>query len=276
MPFLFRLLSALPLIVLHAVGWLVGWLAYALSPGYRREFQKNARLAGVSARARRRAVAESGKLVAELPRLWMGRLPRIHWHGAEVIEAAVAAHRGVLFLTPHMGSFEATALAYAQRFGVPSQPLTVLFRVPRKAWLRDLVAQARRRPGLDTAPANLAGVRQLLRTLRAGGSVGLLPDQVPPQQLGVWAPFFGQQAYTMTLSVRLAQQTGAEVVLAWGERLSWGRGFVVHVAPLNLALDANMDKAAAQINQAMERLILCKPEQYLWGYSRYKAPRDSL
>jgi KDO2-lipid IV(A) lauroyltransferase len=151
--------------------------------------------------------------------------------------------------------------------------MTVLFRPARKAWLRALVASARERPGLATATTTLAGVKQLIKALKAGQCVGLLPDQVPPDGLGVWAPFFGKPAYTMTLSARLALQTGATVLLAWGERLPWGRGFVIHVQALPDFLSTDMEQAAAQINRAMEALILQKPQQYLWGYARYKAPK---
>ena len=273
---LFRLSSLLPLLVLHAIGWIMGWLAYCGSPGYRREFRKNAALGGISRLAYWGAIGQAGKLVAELPRLWMGRLPRLSWQGDTFITAALEAQQGVIFLTPHLGSFEVTALAYAQRFGQHARPMTVLFRMPRKRWLQQLVAIARQRPGLETATTTLTGVRQLLRALRHGDCVGLLPDQVPPLQLGVWAPFFGQPAYTMTLSARLAQQTGAKVVLAWGERLSWGRGYVIHVEPLRTALDPDLTVATGQINAAMETLILRQPDQYLWGYARYKSPRESL
>ncbi len=113
----------------------------------------------------------------------------------------------------------------------------------------------------------------MIRALRAGGTVGLLPDQVPPEGLGVWAPFFGRPAYTMTLAARLALQTGAQVCLAWGERLPRGAGYRVRVSGLGEPLPEDAAEAAAAINRAMERLILQCPEQYLWGYARYKAPR---
>jgi KDO2-lipid IV(A) lauroyltransferase len=77
----------------------------------------------------------------------------------------------------------------------------------------------------------------------------------------------------MTLSARLALQTGATVLVAWGERRSWGRGYVIHVAPLAQVLSRDMTEAATQINHAMEALILQKPQQYLWGYARYKTPK---
>ena len=144
------------------------------------------------------------------------------------------------FLTPHLGCFEITARAYAEQFGTqPGRAMTVLFRPPRQAWLREVVQTARQRPGLDTAPTTLAGVKQLVKALRSGAAVGLLPDQVPPMGQGVWAPFFGRVAYTMTLSGRLAQTQRTTVLLAWGERLPWGRGFVVHVLPLPQALLAD-------------------------------------
>jgi len=180
----------------------------------------------------------------------------------------------VVFLTPHLGCFEVTAQAYAQRFGQQGRPITVLYRPPRKQWLRNLVVSTRERPGMATAPTTMAGVKQMLKALKAGQCVGLLPDQVPPESQGVWAPFFGKDAYTMTLSARLALQTGAVVVLAWGERLAWGRGYVVHVRPMAESLATDLVEAAAQINRAMESLILQCPAQYLWGYARYKQPRS--
>jgi KDO2-lipid IV(A) lauroyltransferase len=212
-------------------------------------------------------------LIAELPRLWLGRPVSVRWMGAQHVEAALDQKKGIVFLTPHLGCFEVAAQAYAARYGVEGQSMTVLFRPPRKAWLQEVVLQSRQRPGLATASTTLAGVKQLIKALKNGQCVGLLPDQVPPEGLGVWAPFFGKPAYTMTLSARLALQTGATVLVAWGERLSWGRGYVVHVFPLEETLSADMTEAAVQINRAMEGLILKKPQQYLWGYARYKTPK---
>jgi Kdo2-lipid IVA lauroyltransferase/acyltransferase len=266
---LFRLLALLPLPILHAVGAALGWVTFLASGTYRRRFLANARQAGYELAQVRSAVAETGKLLAELPRLWFGRPPAIEWEGAELIEAAQAKGRGIVFLTPHLGCFEVTAQGYAGRFG----PVTVLYRPARKPWLRELVDKARGRANLATAPTTLAGVRQMLKALKSGEAVGLLPDQVPPEGLGLWAPFFGREAYTMTLSTRLAQQTGAAILLAWGERLPWGRGYRLHFRPWPGAVAADPAGAAAQVNAQMEDLIQECPQQYLWGYARYKHPR---
>jgi KDO2-lipid IV(A) lauroyltransferase len=281
---LVRWLSRRSLRTLHVLGGLAGWLTWLLSPPYRQRLRENADLARASRGERRRSIAEAGRLAFELPRLWL-RPPGepiadpLRWEGAELIEQDLAKPGGLLLLTPHMGSFEMAAQAFAERFAARS-PLTVLYRPARQAWLRHLEETARARPGLATAPANLAGVRQMMRALRKGETVGLLPDQVPPEGQGVWAPFFGKPAYTMTLAARLAQQTGAKVLVLWCERLPRGAGYVVRVSPLAEPLpDAATDAEALQlaaataINRSMEALILQHPSQYLWGYHRYKQPR---
>lgn len=284
----FRFLARWPLPLLHAVGWGLGWLAWLLAPDYRRRWFRHTALAGVRGRVRWASVGEAGKQVAELPRLWFGAPVPTGWEGAAHVEAALRHGQGILFLTPHLGCFEITAQAYAQRFGqaveptsgTQAQPITVLFRPPRKAWAAEVLRTARERPGLATAPTTLAGVRQLIQALKQGQTVGLLPDQVPPEGLGVWAPFFGEPAYTMTLSVRFARTPGTQVLFIWGERKPWGRGYVVHVQPWDEVvaepLADDMVQAAAQINQAMERMVLRQPDQYLWGYARYKVPRKGL
>lgn len=278
---LFRFLAHWPLPVLHALGWCLGWLAWLGSPTYRRRWAENTRRAGVSGGERWAAVGEAGKQVAELPRLWFGSVVPTRWLGGEHVEQTLARSHGVLVLTPHLGCFEVVARAYAERFGLGEQakPMTALYRPPRQAAWRAVVEQARQRPGLLTAPTTLAGVKQLLQALKKGQTVGLLPDQVPPDGQGVWAPFFGEPAYTMTLSGRLAQVAGTEVLLLWGERLSWGRGYVVHVQPWSALMpepvDADPVRAATQVNQIMEKLVGQCPRQYLWGYARYKSPRQA-
>ena len=279
MGWVFRCLSRLPLAVLHALGAVLGWLVYFASPTYRHRFKANVAQAGVAWAEARPAIAAAGRMAAELPWLWVATRgqplgDKLRWDGGELIAAAVEQKRGLVMLTPHMGCFEICAQAIAERFTTPEAPISVLYRPARQASLRDVMAGSRERPGLATAPASLAGVRQMIRALRKGEVIGLLPDQVPPDGLGVGAPFFGRPAYTMTLAARLVQQTGAALLLIWGERLPGGEGFVVHVLPApQIAKEASAEAAAATINAAMESLIRRAPGQYLWGYHRYKQPR---
>ena len=273
--FCLRLLSLCPLWLLHALGSAGGWLVFAFDGTYRQRFIANAAQAGYGFAAVNGvmgAVGAAGKLAAELPRLWLGRPVAVEFLGTEYIDAAHAAGKGIIFLTPHLGCFEITPQAYAARYATEGRSITVMYRPPRKAWLEPLFARARQRPGMAGAPASLGGIKQMMKALKQGQAVGLLPDQVPPAGMGVWAEFFGQSAYTMTLAAKLAQQTGAVVLLAVGERLPCGRGYRVWVEAAPSDLPAEPQAAAACINAWMEALIRRYPQQYLWGYARYKQP----
>jgi Kdo2-lipid IVA lauroyltransferase/acyltransferase len=269
------LLSKLPLRALHWLGAALGLASYALSPSYRQRMQANAQLAGYSSHALHRASAmHAGKMVAELPYLWFRRhAPFAHQHvqarGWASVEKALARGKGIVFLTPHSGCFEVAAQYFAQL-----APITVLYRPPKNAAVRALVESGRAQTNLRTAPATLAGVRDILRALKKCEAVGLLPDQVPQAGEGVFAPFFGAPAWTMTLPAKLAHATGAAVVLALSERLPGGAGYVLHFSEFTDELSRDAQVAAGQINAAMERLIRQCPEQYLWGYNRYKRPTE--
>jgi Kdo2-lipid IVA lauroyltransferase/acyltransferase len=276
MKFLFKLLSYWPLSLLHAIGAVLGWWVYLFSFTYRHRFQAHRKLAGYSASQVRSAVGHAGRMVAELPRLWFGPAVPVAWEGVELIDAAHQAEQGILLLTPHLGCFEVIAQAYALRYAAQGKTITVLYRPARKSALQTLIRDARERPGLHAAPTTLSGVKTLVKALRSGQTLGILPDQVPPQGLGAWADFFGKSAYSMTLPARLATQTGAKIILIWGERLPRGAGYCIHVRPLNMLLSNDSAAAAAQINAAMEALIRECPQQYLWGYARYKQPRADV
>lgn len=281
MMWLLRWLGRRPLWILHALGGWLGWLAWWGSERYRRRMRGNAALAGYGEPELRAAVPEAGRTIAELPRLWLRPPGRpvadpVRWDGEDWLAGLLAQGRGLVLLTPHLGSFEVAAQAYAERFGA-RWPMTALYRPAEQGFVRRLEETARARPGLMTAPASVAGVRQLLRALKAGQTVGMLPDQVPPQGMGVWAPFFGRRAYTMTLAVRLARQSGAALAVLWCERLPRGAGYVVHAQPLAEMPppEADDEAAAAAINRSMEAVIRQCPSQYLWGYFRYKGPGGS-
>ena len=279
---LFHLISWLPLGLLQRIGAGCGRLVARWSPRYRHHLIDNLAQAGyastTSAALIGRVAAQAGRGALELAYVWMRPqaevLGRTRATGWAHVEAARAAGRGIVFMTPHLGCFEVTAQFYANN-DAAGAPLTVLYRPPRKPWLAPLIEGRRARGNLKLAPADLSGVKRLYRALKRGEAIGMLPDQVPSRGEGVWARFFGRHAYTMTLPARLQRQTGAALLLAHGERLADGEGWVVHFSTIDEALSDDPVVAATQINAALERLIRDNPEQYLWGYNRYKTPRSA-
>ncbi|MCP5267979.1 MAG: lysophospholipid acyltransferase family protein [Zoogloeaceae bacterium] len=272
----FRLLAALPLPLLSVMGALAGWLVYLASPTYRRHLRENLALAlGEAGTAQRpAAIASAGRMALELPKIWLNPLEQSvammrEVRGWEVVEAAQQAGKGIVFLTPHLGCFELTAQYYSSR-----APITVLYRPPKYRVLQEMIEAGRARPQLHLAAADLSGVRNLMKALRKGEAVGLLPDQAPKVGEGKWLPFFGRQAYTMTLAARLTE-TGAAVVFAFGERLPGGAGYRLHLRGSQTPIEGDLLQRAAIINREIEALIRQSPGQYLWGYNRYKRPKGA-
>ena len=275
-PLALRLLGRLPLAWLHALGALLGWIVYRASPVYAARMRENLDASGIyadpqaRAHALRECVAQTGKGIVEIAKVWFDDEARIEalvqcetWG---VVEDAQRDGRGIIFLTPHLGCFEVCALYIAQRI-----PITVLYRPPRQRWLEPVMIRGRNRGQARVAPATLRGVRTFYKALRRGEAVGLLPDQAPQVGEGVWADFFGRPAYTMTLVRRLQKQSGAAVIFVFAERLPAGKGYRLHFERY-----AGDEIGETELNHAIEGLIRRCPTQYLWSYNRYKVPKGAI
>ncbi len=275
---LLKLLARLPLPVLHGLGIGLGWLIY-LAPGRHSSRVRNNLLdSGVCTpgadcrRLLRQAIGESGKAIIELLAVWLRPYEKVlklvkDTPGWEHIDAARAAGKGVIIIAPHIGCFEMINQYYASR-----HPFTAMYKPPRQPFLDQLMLAGRQRGQATLVPTDLSGVRALLAALKHHEGIGILPDQVATGGDGVWAPFFGRPAYTPTLVASLQRKTGAAAFFVAAERLSWGRGYRLHVMPVEDALPADKAAAAMRINQGVEQVVRRFPAQYLWSYNRHKRP----
>jgi KDO2-lipid IV(A) lauroyltransferase len=272
MPFLLRLVARLPLPLLHLVGAVLGCAVYLLSPRYRGMIARNLKAAGLgSARLRAAVVCETGKGALEIPAIWMRPHQSVadlvvEAQGWEHVEAAAKARKGFILLTPHLGCWEVSGQYISSRM-----PITVMYSPPNMKSLEPMMQAGRNRgAAMNSVPADMRGVRAMLKALRRGEAIGILPDQVPGVGEGEWAEFFGRPAYTMTLVGRLAEQTGAPVLLCYSRRLARGRGYRFEIEPL--LAPRPPESPVRTLNRSLEQLILRCPEQYLWSYNRYKVP----
>ena len=281
MTLLFRLLACLPLRANHALGALMGRMVWFLAPRYRHRVLDNLRNSGIAAdraavmRLARANAAEIGKGATELAwALFRANdatalvRTRVGW---DAVERLRAAKKPILFITPHLGSYD-----IAGRYLWQHLPILAMYRPHKIGWIDALLREGRNRgaapDGTNVAPATMAGVRMVLRHLRNGGCTVVLPDQVPGRGEGEWVPFFGRPAYTMTLPARLQQASGAAVVFCYARRLPAAEGYELHLEALADPLPDDRTAAARIVNDAVEKLIRECPEQYLWGYNRYKRP----
>lgn len=273
---IFKFFGILSLPSLHRLGAALGWIIYYCSPKSAVTIKNNIKtssLAKNSAQFKQILnvnIAETGKAVLETMAIWQKKevdiLPLVRQvHGWKIVKDALKRGKGIIFLTPHLGCFEITSIYYGSK-----HPITVLYRPPKIKLLHQFILKGRTRKGVTLAEANASGVRKLMQALKRNEAIGILPDQIPATGEGEWADFFGKPAYTMTLASKLAEKTGATVIMAFGERLANGAGFDIHITGLDSIATTTL------LNQAIEQQIALKPTQYLWRYDRHKQRRHAL
>lgn len=273
MNYIIKFFFRLPLIFHHILGLILGLGMYLLDIKFKERITKNiARTKIVNDKSKIRSLAiktamHIGMGLTESFTIWSAQQSNINhfiqktinWN---LIEKAQQQKKGIIFLTPHIGSFEITA----QYYGIQN-PITILFKPSKNNWINNFILEGRTKNKVKPANIYVGGLREIMRALKKGEAVGILPDQVPPQGQGVWSDFFHDKVYTMNLVEKLHKLTGAPVIMAFGKRLTIGTGFQIELFAVEGKISADT------INKKIEELVLMAPEQYLWNYRRYKLPK---
>ncbi|WP_148254461.1 lysophospholipid acyltransferase family protein [Aidingimonas lacisalsi] len=233
----------------------------------------------LDAKARRRlsreSLVHSSATMFELGFAWMAPAPRVEAaiaevHGRDLLDEARAEGRGVVVLAPHFGNWEVLNFWLSSHF-----PFTAMYEPPKLAPLDPTIRRGRERMGANLVPTNARGIAALMKALKRSEAVGILPDQTPSWGSGVFAPFFGRQAYTATLLPKLVSRTQARVVTGVARRLP-GRGFAIHFLDADERVyDSDETTSATGVNACVEAAIALDPPQYQWEYKRYrKVPEE--
>ncbi len=280
---LLRLIACLPLPLNHAIGTAVGWLTFKRSDRNLKTVERNLALCFPEqsntqrdAQARRN-LCETGKNVTELGPFWFWEKSRVRSLitaeiGRHHLDQAKSLGRGVIVASPHFGAWELAGLVLSIE-----APIHFLYRPNRNTSIDEPVIASRERFGGKCYPISNRGLAQLVRALKNGDAIAILPDQEPALNHGVFAPLFGVPAYTMTFMSNLARKTGAPVIFTAVERLPKGRGYRMHyLKPNDELYDKDPIISATALNKCVEACIAIAPTQYMWNYKRFrKSPPDT-
>lgn len=273
---LLKVIGHLPLSVGRGLGATIGWLSWLSGGRSVRVTRENLRLCwpALDHRQRERLVRQSlletAKTAAEAAAVWSRssawlakRILEVE--GEEHLLAAVNQERGLLVSAPHLGNWEVVGPFLANY-----APLTALYQPPRQPALEALIVKGRRKGNIDLAPTTRRGVSQLLKALKRGETVGILPDQVPEKGNGAAvAPFFGHPALTMTLFHSLVQRTNCSVLSIFAQRVPGG--FKLVILPVDSEIYSEVEgEAVAALNRSVEQCVSYAPAQYQWEYKRFR------
>ncbi len=278
---LLRIIACLPLRLNHATGSLIGWLTFQLSDRNRKTVKRNLELCFPEKNSSERSelgkqnLYETGKNISELGAFWFWKKNQVsnllkEEIGRHHLDNAKAQGKGVIVASPHFGAWELAGLILSIE-----APIHFLYRPNRNTKLDAPVIASRERFGGKCYPISNRGLAQLVRALKNGDAIAILPDQEPAQDHGVFAPFFGVPAYTMTFMTNLARKTSAPVIFTAVERLPKGQGYRMHyLKPDDDLYHEDPTRSATALNKCVEQCIEIAPTQYMWNYKRFRKKPD--
>lgn len=278
-----RLIFWLPDSVTMAFGSGVGRFLFFISAKRRNIILTNLSIAfpeksdGERLALAKRASRAGGQLIAEFPKAWFGDKELIDRQiikvvGSNLLEEYSRHHQPVIIVTPHIGNWEFFVQWLQIHF-----TFFGLYTSSRLPQVDRLILEARSKFGAAPFPANSKGVLNILRKLKKGGIMAMLPDQVPQKGGGIYSPFFGQSAYTMTLLHKMIQKTNAKLLFAYCVRREGKGGFdLIIEQPLFDDQEQDIELFNAELNQHIEKIIRLYPEQYVWDYKRFKSQPDGI
>lgn len=189
------------------------------------------------------------------------RLP-LTGDGVAVLEHARDHKQPVILATGHFGNYDAVRAALIAR----GFPLGALYRRMNNPSFNEHYVKAIGLIGQPIFERGRHGMAQMLRHLKNGGMLGILPDQ--RMGAGVKLSFFGQDALTALSAAELALKYDALLIPTYAIRQPDGLDFQIVVdAPIPKASPEEMTQA---LNDNLERLVRRYPQQWFWIHRRWK------
>lgn len=259
------------------IGALLGGLMYRCLRSRRRVTHTNLALAfpQSSEQAReslaRKAFRHLGMATAETAWTWYrstAEIPHVHFEGAEHIDKALAAGKGVILLQAHFTVLELCGAVIGARW-----PVSAVYDPPKNPLFADYLYKQRIRH--LTGLIDNRGIREMVRCLRRGEMVWYSPDQsVSVNHGGIPSRYFNQAVLTTSGTARIVKMTGAALIPFTPVRDDNGSSYrFTFGAPMTLDSDDPV-AATQQVNNALEAQVRAHPEQYLWAHKRFKPPSE--
>ena len=275
---LLHLIGALPLGLARLLGKIAALVLLIVPNDIRRISKINLKISGhlsnKPSRTLLKETVESTLITAlEMPLVWQHsndwlNKKILHIENAQILQDALLSKRGVIAICPHIGNWEVFGRKLPQ-YGAT----TNLYQPPKYTAMEKLVRDGREKSGASLVPTNQRGIGALLKALKRGEIVGILPDQVPKNDSGLFVDFFGAPAFTMTLVHSLIKKTQCKVVLGYALRHRNGFKIIFKAPPAAIYSDDKFESVRA-LSQLVEMSTEEAVAQYQWAYKRYKRQPD--
>ena len=269
------LIGSLPLPLLQLIGTIAGSMIWLFSSKTSAVLRTNIKLVfpeltpSEQTLLARASSIETGKMIFENLYVWTQDHQKVLTHitqvrGLSKAKAALKNGKGLVLVLPHIGNWEVLNHLLGKEFA-----LVHMHQPASNKAINELIQNFRARTGTRFTPVGTQGIRQQLKTLAEGATIGLMPDQEPDINTGEFAKFFGIDCLTGELPGKLAAKTGAALMTVSCLRSESKAGQFTVV--FNEIEPEQADISIPQlVNFAIERAVRLAPAQYLWSYKRFR------
>jgi Kdo2-lipid IVA lauroyltransferase/acyltransferase len=280
---IFKLLAVMPEFFTKFLAQLVGYLSYRISSKTQKIIRINLKLTYPDLTDKEQEALvksncfQNAKLAMEFPVAWLSQKAKIESlllevNNSQLVEQIREAKLPLIIAVPHIGNWE-----FFWHWMQLNFPTIGMYSPASIREVDELMLSARQRFGGQPFDTNPKGIMSLMRSLKKGYVMMILPDQVPKKGAGIYTPFFGQPAYTMTLLHRFIQKTGARLLFGSCLRVNNGNGFKIDIQKPNFDIDIESTEVFnLGLNQQIECMIKQAPEQYQWAYKRFKKQPNGI
>jgi len=210
-----------------------------------------------------------GRIFAEymfIKEFRLGKLKsKIKIEGQEILNDIKKHNKQVVFISGHFSNFELMAM-HLENSGIK---LSAIYRPLNNIFLNKIMERIRKKYICkNQIKKGIGGIKKLINLKKNNYSTALMIDQRVSE--GIKSNFFNNEALTTTIPAQLVKKFKIPVVPIFIERINNLNFKITINKPINFSNETSIKNITDELNQILEKMIISKPEQWIWSHNRWK------
>ena len=183
----------------------------------------------------------------------------------EILEILKNESKPVIFISGHFNNFELMAM-HIENSGID---LAAIYRPLNNKFLNPIMERIRKKYICKKQiKKGISGTKEILQNFKSGTSIALMIDQRVSQ--GIKSNFFNKEALTTTIPAQFVKKFNSKIVPIYIERIKNSNFKLKIYEPLNFDKNDTLEKITLDLNKILEKMIINKPDQWIWTHNRWK------
>ena len=190
---------------------------------------------------------------------------KILLEGQNLLEEIIKENKQVIFISGHLSNFELMAM-HIEKAGIK---LAAIYRPLNNIFLNKIMERIRKKYICKfQIKKGIGGMKKLIKLKKNNFSTALMIDQRVSQ--GIKSKFFNHDALTTTIPAQLVKKFNIPIVPIFIERINDINFKIIIKDPINFDKNSSTEDITQKLNNVLEKMIIHKPEQWIWTHNRWK------